>query len=90
MAEIDAGDRVVAVPISDCAIGHLSWHEEFNNPDMDQKAYMVTWSGYSRYWQRPIIRVAGRKGHFCAGCFAKQRPPERVTKVRSVRILENA
>jgi hypothetical protein len=36
---------------------------------------MVTWSGFSTYLKRPILSVAGRRGHFCAGCFAKQAPP---------------
>lgn len=75
MVHIDAGDLVVALSIDDCAIGHPDWHEDFANPDMNEKHYMVIWSGFSVYWQRPVISVAGRPGHFCAGCFAKAPPP---------------
>ncbi len=75
MTDIHAGDLVIAVPIQDCAFGHPAWHAAFQHPEMDRKAYMVTWSGFSTYLKRPILSVAGRRGHFCAGCFAKQAPP---------------
>ena len=88
MTDIDPGDLVLAVPINDCAIGHHAWHQDFAHPEMDKKAYIVTWSGFSRYWRRPIISVAGRHGQFCAGCFAKQKPPEGVREERKARVPE--
>lgn len=88
MTDIHAGDLVVALPIQDCAIGHPGWHGDFANPEMNDKAYMVTWAGVSAYWRRPIIAVAGRHGHFCAGCFAKRRPPEPAREARVVRVAE--
>jgi len=74
MTEIYAGDMVLAVPIEECTIGHPHWHRDFAHPEMDGKAYMVTWSGISPASKRPLLAVAGRTGHFCAGCFAKQLP----------------
>ncbi|RYE47295.1 MAG: hypothetical protein EOP21_05965 [Hyphomicrobiales bacterium] len=88
MNHIDAGDVVIAVPITDCSIGHPPWQENFDNPEMDRKTYMVTWSGFSAYWKRPILSVAGRRGHFCAGCFAKQKPLEPVCMERREAVLE--
>lgn len=83
MTDITPGDLVLAVPIGDCTIGHNAWHQDFAHPEMDQRRYLVTWSGFSRYWRRPIIAVAGRKGLFCAGCFARQKPPERLASQRA-------
>lgn len=89
MTDIRAGDLVIAVPIDDCLIGHPDWHEDFANPEMNRKSYMVTWSGFSTYWKRPIIDVAGRQGHFCAGCFVKRKPARQI-EVRTAHILEPA
>lgn len=85
MTDIIAGDLVIAVPINDCRIGHPGWQENFDHPEMSRKSYMVTWSGFSAYWKRPIIAVAGRPGHFCAGCFAKQEQPEPPARQRLAR-----
>jgi len=73
MTELHIGDLVIALPITECSIGHPLWHRAFANPEMNGRTYMVTWAGHSAYWKRPIIGVAGRSGHFCAGCFAKRR-----------------
>ena len=88
MPDIHPGDLVVAVPIEDCAFGHPAWHEDFAHPEMDRKTFMVIWSGFSAYWKRPIIGVAGRRGHFCAGCFAKQSPPEGLAEDDGAGVLE--
>jgi len=72
MTDIQPGDLVIAVPIADCSIGHPDWHLDFGNPEMNRKSYIVTWCGFSEYWKRPIIDVAGRPEHFCAGCFVRQ------------------
>lgn len=82
MTDINPGDLVVAVPITDCTIGHPDWHRDFAHPEMDRKTYMVTWSGRSAYWKRPIIAVAGRPDHFCAGCFARQSPSQELAVQR--------
>jgi hypothetical protein len=89
MTDLNPGDFVRAVPIGDCAIGHTAWHQDFAHPEMDRKAYIVTRSGFSRYWRRPIIAVAGRKGQFCAGCFARHEPPEGVAVRREARAPEH-
>jgi hypothetical protein len=88
MTNIHAGDFVIAIPIGDCSIGHADWHQDFANPDMNQKSYLVTWSGFCPYWKRPIIGVAGRAGHFCAGCFVKQKPFLHRPEERIIRVLE--
>lgn len=88
MTNMNVGDLVIAVPIGDCSIGHPPWQREFDHPEMDEKAYMVTWAGFSAYWKRPIIAVAGRRGHFCAGCFAKRQRPAPLAETRAVRRLE--
>ena len=88
MTDIHAGELVMAVPINDCAIGHPDWHEDFDNPEMNRKNSLVTWAGFSAYWKRPIIGIAGRRGHFCAGCFVKQKPPQPLAKERVVRVPE--
>ena len=90
MTPINPGDLVVAVPIDACAIGHPAWHEEFSHPEMNSKSFMVTWTGFSHLGKRPIIRVAGRRGRFCAGCFAKQNPRKLEAEKRRARVLENA
>jgi hypothetical protein len=90
MTSINPGDLVIAVPIHDCAIGHPAWHEEFSHPEMNSKSFMVTWAGFSHFAKRPIIRVAGRRGRFCAGCFAKQDPGKLEADQRRTRFLENA
>lgn len=88
MPNIQPGDLVVAIPIDDCTIGHPAWHEGFAHPEMDRKTFMVLWSGFSAYWKRPIVGVAGRRGHFCAGCFAKQSPPEGLADKHREPVLE--
>ena len=88
MTNIQPGDLVIAIPIGNCSIGHPDWHQDFAHPEMNEKSYMVTWSGVSPYWKRPIIAVAGRQGHFCAGCFVKQKPMQPRAVKRVVRILE--
>ena len=88
MADIVAGDLVIAVPIGSCSIGHPGWQREFDHPEMNEKAYLVTWTGFSAYWKRPIIAVAGRPGHFCAGCFARRKQPEPLAAERAARRLE--
>lgn len=88
MTSLHAGDLVIAIPINDCSIGHPDWHRDFANPEMNQKSYMVTWSGFSAYWKRPIIGIAGRAGHFCAGCFVKQKPARPVAEERVMRVPE--
>jgi hypothetical protein len=87
MTDIDAGDLVVAVPINQCSHGHPAWHRGLAHPEMDGKRYMVTWAGFSKSGNRPVIRVAGRNEHFCAGCFVKEKPSE-LTEQREVRLLE--
>ncbi|KRB80621.1 hypothetical protein ASE00_16370 [Sphingomonas sp. Root710] len=76
MTDLHPGDLVIAVPISECQLGHPDWHTNFAHPEMDQRTYLVTWVGLSNYWKRPVVAVAGRQGHFCAGCFAKQSPQD--------------
>lgn len=88
MTDLHVGDLVIALPIGDCSIGHPDWHSDFANPDMNQRTYMVTWTGFSAYWKRPIVGVAGRTGHFCAGCFAKRKPVPAIAEERAVRRLE--
>lgn len=88
MTEISAGDLVIAVPIADCRIGHPSWQQDFDHPEMTRRAYMVSWAGFSAYWGRPILAVAGRHGHYCAGCFAKQNLADPAAEKRVVRQLE--
>ena len=88
MTDISAGDLVVAIPIGDCRIGHPPWQAEFDNPNMTDHAYLVTWAGFSAYWGRPIVGVAGRQGHFCAGCFVKREQPGRQAGRRVARRLE--
>jgi hypothetical protein len=88
MTDIRAGDLVIAIPIANCSLGHPEWQEEWDNPEMDRRAYMVTWSGFSAYWKRPILAVAGRRGHFCAGCFVKQARPEPAAETRTARRLQ--
>lgn len=90
MTPITPGDVVIAVPINDCAIGHPAWHEEFSHPDMNSKSFMVTWTGFSPLAQRPMIRVAGRRDRFCAGCFAKQNPRKLEYEEPRARVLEGA
>jgi len=90
MTPIHPGDLVIAVPIEACAIGHPPWHEEFSHPEMNSKTFMVTWSGFSPFGKRPIIGVAGRRGRFCAGCFAKQNPRMLKAEQRRARVLEIA
>lgn len=90
MTDICAGDMVVAVPIEDCAIGHPDWHRDFAHHEMDRKTYLVIWSGASAYSTRPLIAVAGRSGHFCAGCFAKKLPPQEAKQEPIGRALEAA
>ena len=53
-------------------------------------AYLVTWVGLSNYWKRPVVAVAGRQGHFCAGCFAKQSPQDGRAIATSKRALVTA
>lgn len=88
MTDIHAGDLVIAIPMEDCPIGHPPWHRDFANPDMNRKTYMVTWAGVSAFWKRPIIGVAGRAGHFCAGCFTRQLPARQRAVERIARIAE--
>ena len=57
---------------------------------MNSKTYLVTSIGFSRFGNRPTVGVAGRHGRFCAGCFAKQKPPARAEIERKARILEKA
>lgn len=83
MADIHPGDLVIAVPIGECSIGHPAWHDDFNDPRMDRKSYLVSWTGHSPFGKRPMIGVAGRSGHFCAGCFVKQAPPALPVRERS-------
>ena len=90
MTNIHAGDFVIAVPIEECAIGHPAWHEDYDNPEMNRNRYLVTWSGHSPFGRRPIIRVAGRPEHFCAGCFIKQEPPARSADRHRSRVLVDA
>lgn len=87
MTNIQAGDLVTAVPIEECTIGHPAWHEDYDNPEMNRKRYIVTWFGYSALGRRPIVRVAGRPEHFCAGCFIKHEPPAQSAGRRRSRVL---
>jgi len=88
MTHIHAGDLVIAVPIDECSIGHPAWHVGLDHPEMNRKSYIVTWAGFSEFGRRPMIGVAGRREHFCAGCFAKQKPAEPVAAERRIRIAE--
>jgi len=90
MTDIHAGDLVMAVPIGDCAIGHPAWHGDFDHPDMTRRAYIVTWAGYSAYWHRPVIAVAGRRGRYCAGCFARRQSAQPLRRERVARHLARA
>lgn len=90
MSPLQPGDLVVALPVDACSIGHPPWHRDFSHPDMNRKTYLVTAVGFSRFGKRPIVGVAGRKGRYCAGCFARTEPTALIGIARKSRILEQA